>query len=131
MDYEQPDSPLQLAELTGPNSRVFALSFSPEGDRLAAGVGDGTIWLWDLSDTAAPTVVAILNALESGVLTLTFSSDGDQLIGSGQDASLMLWNLRQSAATDSVCRSIGDRITPDEWTDLVPTLPYSPPCEGS
>ena len=41
-----------------PPGYVYSVAFSPDGRTLAAGVTDGTVWLWRVTDPARPTLVA-------------------------------------------------------------------------
>jgi hypothetical protein len=53
-----PARPVQVgAPLIGPAGYVWGLAFSPDGTTMAAGVTDGTGWLWDVSPGAAEAQV--------------------------------------------------------------------------
>ena len=40
--------------LTGPGGYVYSVAFSPGGQMLAAGVTDGTAWLWGVTHPPGP-----------------------------------------------------------------------------
>ena len=53
---------------------VWSVAFSPDGQRLASGSGDGTVRLWDLRQPEAAST--ILRGHEDGVESVAFSPDG-------------------------------------------------------
>ena len=67
---------------------VFAIAFSPEGDRLAAAAGPKvTLWNWRHLDSKP---VALLSAHDNPVFALAFSPDGRTLASAGNDGDIML-----------------------------------------
>jgi Tol biopolymer transport system component len=80
--------------LTGHQSGVISVSFSPDGRRLASGGLDGTVKIWD------PSTGKILQDFHTGrqVGGVCFSPDGQRLatgtarLNSGEDTNLWLWD---------------------------------------
>ena len=69
---------------------VLDIELSPVGKRLALGLGDGTVSLWDLTQTGA-TKAFDVPAFESGVQSMKFSPDGTRLVaGTGEGVSKVL-----------------------------------------
>lgn len=64
--------------MAGNADMVWCLAFSPDGTRLAGGVQDGTIRLWD---TATGKELSVLDVEGSWVRGVSFSPDGDLLAG--------------------------------------------------
>src|SRR5205085_7330605 len=59
-----------------------AISFSPDGKRLASGGNDGALWLWSLEGTALSRVVA---RQRSWISSLAFSPSGRLLASAGNN----------------------------------------------
>lgn len=81
--------------LTEPGA-VFTIAFSPDGSRLAAGIGSsngtgvlGRIDMWDLR---TGRVLWTRTAHSTRVMSLAFSPDGTRLASSGNDNAARLWN---------------------------------------
>jgi len=69
-----PGRPQKLGpSLTGPVSYVYSVAFSPDGKTLAAGVTDGTVWLWNLTDPRHPSLTATLTGPNGHVYAVAFS----------------------------------------------------------
>jgi WD40 repeat protein len=67
------------------------VAFSPDGTRLAAGCGSGTVWLWN---PAARRHVATLHITSSqyGVTAVAFSPNGKLLVTGDSLGTVRAWN---------------------------------------
>jgi len=80
------------------NRQIRSIQFSPDGQTLAVGDGDGVVWLWRLA-----TMSAVTNKLHTQpVLSLAFSSDGQTLASGGADETIALWDLATHAQKPSM-----------------------------
>ena len=107
------------------------MAFSPDGRTLAAGSGDGTVWLWNLTDPAHPARLGQPLAGPTDYLVSTsvvFSPDGRTLAAGNGDGTVWLWNLDVDDAIQRVCATTGNTLTPARWEQYIPELPYDPPC---
>ncbi len=77
-----------LGSLRRTEDPVHALTYSPDGKRLAASYGDNTIQVWD---PATATVAAVLRGHEQPARLLSFSPDGRRLVSRAGDG-LRLWD---------------------------------------
>jgi len=120
------DGPPELtARLTGPGGKIMTVSFGPAGALLAAGVTDGKAWIWDTSEPSRPILVAAIQSPEQGIYALAFDPRGSRLHAAGPHHRMFSWLIDDDTAADAVRNAVGDEITPEEWANLIPTMPYS------
>ncbi|MGO8891550.1 MAG: toll/interleukin-1 receptor domain-containing protein, partial [Streptosporangiaceae bacterium] len=99
--YPTPDSETQLldtsteplsSKLTGPARPVSSVALSKNGKVLAAGAGDGKVWLWDMADPAHPVPLGSpLAGPDHAIDSVAFSPDGTMLAASSGNA---IWRWR-------------------------------------
>jgi WD40 repeat protein len=116
------------APLTGPVSYVYSVAFSPDGTTLAAGVTDGTVWLWDLTDPGHPSLSATLNGPNGHVYAVAFSPSGRVVAAGSADGTVRLWDTSPGSAAAQVCGDDGQPLTRAAWDTYVPGLAYQQPC---
>jgi WD40 repeat protein len=105
----------------------MALAFNRSGDQLAAGLTDGNVWTWNTADVESVSVHAKVRAGGGGVYAVAFSADDHHLFAAGPQHRIDSWILDEAAAKAALRTSVGDPITAEEWSTLVPSLPYAPP----
>ena len=94
-------------------SRVYSVSFSPDGATLASGALDGTVRLWDVV-TGEP--IATLEGHTDAVYSVSFSPDGATLASGAGDGTVRLWDV-----------VTGEPIaTLEGYTDRVHSVSFSP-----
>jgi WD40 repeat protein len=128
-DITDAGHPVLLARpLTGPNNYVYSLAFDSSGRTLAAGSGDGRVWLWSLADRRRPRLLAALAGYGGPVYVVAFDPERGTLAAGGKQATVRLWTIDPEEVAAYVCATSGAPITRSEWTKYVPDVPYRPPC---
>ena len=111
----------EIQAATGP---IDPVSFSPDGQLLAASSGDQTATLWDLA-THKP-VGETFPVRQGAIPTAQFAPDGDLVIVGEADATI--WPMDPEAWKSFACQAAGRDLTSAEWEDLLPDRPYQPTC---
>ncbi|MGH3829573.1 MAG: helix-turn-helix domain-containing protein [Pseudonocardiaceae bacterium] len=84
--------------LEGHRSTVRAVAFSPAGRILASGGDDGTVRLWNVSDSTHPRPLGQpLLGHTTKVNAVAFSRDGRILASGGESQPVQLWNMANPA----------------------------------
>jgi WD40 repeat protein/energy-coupling factor transporter ATP-binding protein EcfA2 len=93
-DVLQNIEPIQLGGLECEDNifgcAVEDLAWSPHGEHLAAGLGDGTLRLWE---TATGNRTAVLN-MDSIIYSVAWSPNGQQLASLGLNGVVRVWNIK-------------------------------------
>jgi WD40 repeat protein len=74
------------------NMPLSSVAFSPIGNSVAFGHGNGKVAIWDLGDANTdPSEVLVMRGHTSAVLDLAFSSDGNWLASASLDRTARVW----------------------------------------
>jgi hypothetical protein len=72
---------------------IHTVVISPDGDTLAAGLADGSVRLFDISNVKAPAFLSSLTDHTDAVYGVAFSPDGHTLASGSVDHTVRLWDL--------------------------------------
>jgi WD40 repeat protein len=103
-------------------------AFSPDGKTLAAGVTDGTVWLWNLAVPAHPSLVATITGPNGHVYSVAFSHSGQVVAAGSADGTVRLWDTSAARAASAVCANEGQPLSRSAWATSVPGVTYRVPC---
>jgi len=90
------------------STSVAALAFSQECSRLAAGLGDGAVMLWDTCRPCKP--IATGKGHSYSISALAFSPDGVRLASGSDDKTVRLWDVRGGAPICALEHSFTDKL---------------------
>jgi WD40 repeat protein len=71
--------------------KLTALSFDPDGTRLAAGDDSGGVWWWDID---GPPPENRLGRSKAAITSVAFSPDGATIAASDRDGLIALWSVK-------------------------------------
>jgi WD40 repeat protein len=95
LDISDPANPEQVQELQGINSAVLAVSWSPDGTRLASGGRDNIVRVWELDKGSA---IRVLEEHTGEIRGLAWSPDSRLLASSGSDGQVIVWDVNNGVA---------------------------------
>ncbi|MBO0880323.1 MAG: WD40 repeat domain-containing protein, partial [Mycobacterium sp.] len=123
--------PLHAKQIGSPlhsRGNAVQVAFSPDGKTLASGGDDGSVLLWDVSDRAHPVAIGD-SLIPPGVASQTrvaFDPQG-RLYAASRDGTIRIFNL-DTDNTKRICASTRNVLTEQRWNQILPSLPYNPPC---
>ena len=91
-DLQQP-SDVPLREFKEHQKEVSSVAFSPDGQWLASGSSDTTVWLRNLNQLDVKPI--IFTGHTDRVTSVAFSRDGTLLASASDDKTVHLWNIEQ------------------------------------
>jgi WD40 repeat protein/serine/threonine protein kinase len=91
---------------------VIQLAISADGRRLAAGINNGSVWVWSLDSEAAWNT----SPVHTSTRHVVFSPDSDVLLSSGSDGKCILWDADSGA---ELCRIEGHESS-ISWACFLP-----------
>lgn len=94
-----------IAHAQSLDSPFISLSFSPDGEYLAAGDDNGKVELWNVHPLK---LIAVMGRHAARVKSVAFSPDGDQVVSSSDDKTIALWNV----GSRSLATRIGTHVAP-------------------
>jgi hypothetical protein len=107
------------------DSQVNMVTFSPTGNLLASTTGNGTVYLWDVSNPAAATApLATLPANTNAFFILTglsFSPDGSLLAVGGDNGQVRVYDVASQTE-----RYIVQAVPADVENGIVTAVAFSP-----
>src|SRR5215510_14987587 len=84
-----PAGPFQLRQALGWKASEFtSISWSPDGQRVAAGSADRCVWIWNVTTGA---VEHLLEGHQDSVWSVAWSPNGQQLASGSLDQTVRLW----------------------------------------
>ena len=125
-DLSDPTKPTVVHTYHDAISPVDGVSFSPDGQHLAAASGEGYLWLWDIGkDTTAR--YSLTGGLGTA-LDVRFYANGQKLLGAGDTGQLRAWETTPAAARTQLCAKQGTPLTGDEWARYLPGVARQKVC---
>ncbi len=120
----------QLITTLADGSPVGAVSFSPDGATLASGDALGDVNTWN---PASQQRLATITQTSAGITSLAFSPNGQAVAVGGNDGKVTLItqrpsNLNQGFLATLICGEVRENITPAQWTNNAPGIPYQKTC---
>jgi WD40 repeat protein len=97
--FQEPENEPVGRQLTGLSGHVGAIAYSPDGRLLAAGDGQGTAMVWNMTQGEDPVPVTTVRA-HGGINTVSFAPDGKTLVVADASATATLWNATPGFAPD-------------------------------
>jgi WD40 repeat protein len=90
LDISDPANPEQVQELLGLSGAVLALSWSPDGTKLASGGRDNIVRVWELEKNSA---IRVLEEHTGEIQGLSWSPDSRLLASAGGDGQVIVWDV--------------------------------------
>ncbi|WP_433271897.1 XRE family transcriptional regulator [Actinosynnema sp. CS-041913] len=121
-------APTKIATLEGHSDTVLSLGFRRDGTALASAGKDDTVRLWDLADPHHPAQRARISGRTAGIYGIGFGDAPDWVVTSNSDGTTRSWQFDVDVAIATLCETVYDPISEDEWRRNFSGIDYQPPC---
>ena len=91
-DVPEPDGKRLHITLTGHDSYVTSVAFSPDGQRIVSGSADKTVKIWDANSGEE---LQTLTGHDDDGWSVAFSPDGQRLVSGSADYSAKIWDASE------------------------------------
>lgn len=113
--------------ISGHQSAITAIDFSPDNERILTASRDGTVRVWDIFDSKKFPIV--LDDHNDWVMTACFDQSGSKILTGSKDKTIRIFNLDFEWMADRLCQYITRNMTTEEWQDYVGhNFPYEDTC---
>lgn len=114
--------------ISGHQSTITDIQFSPEGNLLLTTSRDGTARIWDLTDSRKLPI--ILDDHDDWVFSGSFNPTGTLVITGGGDEYIRTWPVDPAFLANRICELIGRNLTPVEWAEFIGSdIAYQTTCQ--
>ncbi|CUA71112.1 putative WD repeat-containing protein all2124 [Nostoc sp, PCC 7120] [Rhizoctonia solani] len=79
-----------LSHSGGATGRVLCVAFSSDGARIASGMSNNVIWVWDVG--SRQIILGPLEGHEGYISSIVFSPNGSYLVSGSRDETLRIWD---------------------------------------
>ena len=116
-----------IQSLTGHQSMISDLRFSPDDSFLLSSSYDGTSMLWNMKSINSRQVVFADHG--GWVLQACFDQDGKDIITADALGSLRYFPMNMDFYSSILCNKLKRNLTETEWANFVgDDIPYSKTC---
>jgi len=123
-----PENLRMVLTLTGQDSRISEISFSPDGALLATASLDGSVQIWEMNNLQNLPIV--LKDHKDHIWGISFNREGDYLLSGVRNGDIKLWPTRPSILADKICNKLMRNMTRREWERYVgKDIEYRKTCE--
>jgi len=91
--YDITAAPKELSATTAHLAGIGAVTYGPDGTKLATCGGDGLVKYWNLSESGANSMLTEFKGHGKPVSSVAFSGDGRFIVSGGGDLVVRVWDL--------------------------------------
>jgi WD40 repeat protein len=132
-DVRDVENVRRLGTMPGLYGGFMAASFSADSGVLLAGGEDQNVTVWDVHHPETPKRLVALTGHINSVYSAVFGAGERTVVSGSASGPTLIWDVSQvmEIAADPgrvACETVGRGLTPEEWSDYVPDLPYRKTC---
>ncbi|MEV4352069.1 WD40 repeat domain-containing protein [Actinoplanes sp. NPDC049596] len=123
----------RLSTVPGLYGAIETASFGTAGETLLLGGEDQTVTVWDVHYPEIPKRLAALTGHTNTVYSAVFGPGEQSVVSGSPSGPALIWDvadvMRVAADPGRVaCETVGRGLSPSEWSEYVPDLPYRETC---